>query len=99
MKNERKDPVETIKLNAVYLFRVDGNGNEVGSPIHIGLCADGSADLALIPSALRETWLVNGVSTSRGLEVVMPKDGERFLSALLQSTNGYRRFRTSPKKI
>jgi hypothetical protein len=81
-------------VTTVYYFPVDHEGNEVGSPIQIGLNADGSADLSKLPPDLRSK-LERGTSDDLRMGVISPKDGERFLRALLETTNGYMRFRTT----
>ncbi len=98
MPPERSLKPET-RLSAVYLFCLNGNGEEVGEPIKIGLLTNGTADLSMIPSGLRETWNNDGISDALGLIAVYPKNGEAFLRALLLRSNGYERYRSSPKKI
>lgn len=98
MKNEHAKQNES-SIEVIYMFRVDGEGEEIGEPIAITLLPDGSADISHIPSALRETWETMGIRTLGGFGFVKPNDGKAFLLALLQSTTGYSRFRRSPEKV
>ncbi len=97
MSLERKSLPERDPIDMVYFFRVNGSGEEVGEPIRIGLLPDGKADLSLIPSGLRETWEADGVMDRMGL-VTKPEDGIAFLQALLDRSNPYERFRSTPEK-
>jgi hypothetical protein len=82
----------------VYYFPIDAQGNEVGEPMPIGLLPDGSADLSKLPTDIKMS-LASGVTDELKLGRVLPKNGPRFLSALLYASNGYSRFRSNPAKI
>jgi len=81
-------------LEHVYYFPIDGQGNEVGEPVKIGLNADGSADLSGLPKEMRETYEAWGVPDELHNNRIFLKQGEQFLMALLRMTNGYVRFRS-----
>lgn len=81
----------------VYYFPIDASGVEVGDPILIDLNPDGSANLSRLPPAIRSHLETFGVRNAL-LNRLTAKDGEAFLRSLLEATNGYIRFRSSPRK-
>lgn len=81
----------------VYYFPIDANGLEVGEPVRVDLNPDGSANLSRLPLTMRSHLEKFGVRNAL-LNRVTPKDGEAFLQSLLEMTNGYVRFRASPRK-
>lgn len=85
-------------LSRVYYVPVDGDGNEVGEPLEVGLAANGSADLSHLPKDLQEALSI-GVPDELHQGVVLPSSGPRFLAALLQNANGYLRFRSSLTRV
>ncbi|MBP9869485.1 hypothetical protein KBC59_02930 [Patescibacteria group bacterium] len=86
-------------VTQVYYFPVDHEGNEVGEPLAIGLNTDGTADLTKLPEAVIRDLTTSGVSDELKMGRVFPKDGARFLKALLHTSNGYRRFRSTIKNV
>lgn len=82
-------------LNVVYLFPTDANGEEKIPPIPLTLKPDGSVDLGMVDTELRETWEQLGVSNMLGSGMVFPSDGEAFLRALLRIANPCLRIRSS----
>lgn len=98
MKHEMNNHSETRNM-VVFMFRVDGEGVEIGEPLPITLLPGGSADLSHVSPAQRETWEKIGVCPPGGMDFVKPKNGRAFLQALLQSTNGYHRFRRSSERV
>lgn len=86
-------------LDHVYYFPIDAEGNDIGDPIKIGLNADGSADLSELPKNMKETLEAFGAPDEFRHHRLLPKDGKRFLAALLRLTNGYVRFRGSNKIV
>jgi len=80
---------------AIYYVPTDASGQEIGEPIPVTLGADGVADLSALPEDLRQR-LAFGVPDEMHRGKVKPEEGERFLEALLLSSNPYRRFRASP---
>lgn len=81
-------------VTQVYYFPVNADGSETGEAILVDLNPDGSANLARLPAEVR-TRLELGVPNELRLGTVTPQNGQAFLLALLQSTNGYTRFRAS----
>ncbi len=92
---ESKSPAE---LKRVYFFPHDSEGTEAGKPVSVELKADGTADISKLPENLRSRLENFGVPDEAHQEMLLPKDGENFLRALVRSTNGYVRFRTSQEK-
>lgn len=92
------DPPMT-PVTTVYYFPIDHEGNEIGEPVPVGLNADGAADLSRLPADLRASLETSGVPDELGLRRFQPKDGSAFLSALLRTSNGYRRFRIAAKTV
>ncbi len=85
-------------MKTMYYFPIDGDGNEIGEPIPVTLAADGSADLSRLPTELRKALEAFGVPDALHRDAIFPKDGERFLERLIEESNGYRRFRSTPEK-
>ena len=98
MRHEKNNVMED-PIKVIYMFRVNGEGDEIGEPIPLRILPGGSVDISQVSSALRKTWETMGIRTLGGFNAVRPNDGETFLLALLQSTNGYSRFRRSPKRL
>lgn len=86
-------------ITRIYFFPVDAEGNETGEPVEVPLAADGSADVSRLPPAVRARLETVGVRDELGTGTLLPKDGARFLKALLRSANGYTRFRTTPERV
>lgn len=85
-------------MKTIYYFPIDGDGNEIGDLIPVMLSANGTADLSRLPAELRSTLESFGVPDALHRNAVFPKDGERFLERLIEESNGYRRFRSTPEK-
>jgi hypothetical protein len=79
-------------LTQIYYFPIDREGRETGIALPIQLKPNGSADISQLPSDLQNTLNAFGVPNNLR-SIVFPRDGKRFLEALLHQTNGYRRFR------
>lgn len=90
------DPAKTI--NQVYFFPLDGQGKETGEALPVTLNEQGEADLSRLPADIRETLEFFGVQDRTHTFSLFPKDGGRFLEALLHSGNPYFRFRTQAIK-
>jgi len=58
-----------------------------GHPILIDLNEDGSANLSRLPDGLRETLESEGVPDPLRRSMIPPREGARFITALLYSTN------------
>jgi len=83
----------------IYYFPTDDSGNEVGSPVTVELKADGTADLSGLPPKLREHLEVFGVADELHQGRLFARDGESFLEALLEATDFYWRFRSTPEPL
>ncbi|MFZ2803868.1 MAG: hypothetical protein WA001_01460 [Patescibacteria group bacterium] len=81
----------------IYYFPMDADGNETGKAILIDLNQDGSANVSRLPEELRERLETFGVPDALHQTLLLPKDGSRFLDALLRTANGYTRFRSTDK--
>lgn len=87
---------EREALDRVYHFFVDKDGKETGEYEEFRLASDGSVDLSSMRDQRRaETWSDFGIRGSHGFDRVLPKEGERFLQALLRMNNQNWRFRRS----
>jgi len=80
----------------IYYFPIDGKGAETSKPLPIKL-KNGKVDLSALPTSLAKTLETFGAPDAMHRERIFPKDGERFLEALLRMTNGYLRFRSTAK--
>ena len=79
-------------LTQIYYFPIDREGQETGIALPVQLKSDGSADISQLPSDMQQTLNTFGAPNDLR-SIVFPRDGKRFLEALLHQTNGYRRFR------
>jgi hypothetical protein len=82
------------ELTEVFYFPTDAGGNEAGAPVRIGLNEDGSADLSGLPENMRATYERFGAGDPIAGRFT-PKDGKKFLWALLQYSSPYKRFRSN----
>lgn len=85
-------------VTQVYYFPVNADGAETGEAILVDLNTDGSANLSRLPESVR-SHLSFGLPDEMHQSVYNPKDGQKFLLALLRKTNGYSRFRTSNEHV
>jgi hypothetical protein len=83
-----------MPLERVYYFPVDAVGDE-GVPLEVSLLPDGAADLSRLPERLHAFLADQGMKVPGEPEVWFPKDGARFLQALVDGSNPYRRFRAT----
>jgi hypothetical protein len=83
-----------MALERVYYFPVDAAGDE-GAPVEVGLRPDGTVDLSRLPERLQAFLADQGMKAPGEPKVWFPKDGVRFLQALVDGSNPYRRFRTA----
>lgn len=83
-------------ISRIFYIPIDGAGEELQDSRVIDLNPDGSANLQNLPAAMQETYRVLGVIDELHLGKIFPKEGERFLHALLASSTPYTRFRLDP---
>ncbi|MEI7511883.1 MAG: hypothetical protein WCK01_00270 [Candidatus Uhrbacteria bacterium] len=76
--------IETKRLEVIYHHFIDKTGKETGEFEAIRLLPDGTVDLSEMKDQRRaQTWQSMGIEPKGAFEPVYPKDGERFLHALL----------------
>ncbi len=83
-------------VQTIYYFPTDAQGNATGKPIAVSLNDDGSADISALPAALQDRLSRLGTPDEFHLEFLRPKDGGKFLLALVRNSNGYTNFSLSP---
>ncbi len=72
------------KLLTEIFMRLESEENGAwGESIRLGLLPDGSADLSEVPVELRKRWEEEGFEDASELGSIMPREGVRFLAALL----------------
>jgi len=81
-------------LNIVYFSPVDADGKESGLSYPIPL-VENRVLLDKLPEDIRETLEAFGAPDETKTQRIFPKEGERFLQALLNMTGQYYRFRSS----
>jgi hypothetical protein len=86
-----------ISLAEVLFCPVDSAGQETGAPIPVRLDAQGTADISGLPSHIQSRLGSLGTPDEMHLGYLKPRDGARFLAALVRNSNGYEVFRL-PKK-
>ena len=82
---------------SIYYFPIDATGKETGEAIPVTLDANGVADISKLPPDIQDVALTSAQDITHTM-ALGPKDGARFLNALLRMTNGYIRFRSEPTK-
>jgi hypothetical protein len=83
-------------LERVYFFPQKPDGEETGDAIPIELTPEQTADLSKLPEDSRRFLSTCGLPDEMHQGFVRPEEGERYLRALLRSTNPLMRFRSSP---
>lgn len=85
-------------LTRIYYFPINGKGEETGEAIPIELDARGVADLSKLPADMKDL-LEDGFPRRIGIGMIHPWNGSAFLERLLEATNGYMRFRSTPDPV